>query len=75
MKKTDIALDETKIAMKGWIYSIKMGGHMKEEIKVTELIETFRDMAKRETLLARGGVSQEDLLIQIEGTIVKVAMR
>lgn len=48
---------------------------MKEEIKVKELIDTFKDMAKRETLLARGGVTQEDLLIQIEGTIVEVAMR
>lgn len=46
---------------------------MKEEIKVKELIETFRDMARRGTLLARG-VTQEDLLIQIEGTIAKVAM-
>lgn len=27
---------------------------MKEEINVKELIDTFRDMAKRETLLARG---------------------
>lgn len=50
------------------------GGYMKDEIKVKELIETFRNMAKRGTLLARGGVTQEDLLIQIEGTIVKVAM-
>lgn len=48
---------------------------MKEEIKVKELIEIFRDMAKRGTLLAHGGVTQEDLLIQIEGTIVNVAMR
>lgn len=48
---------------------------MKEEIKVKELIDTFRDMAKRGTLLARGGVTQEDLLIQIEGTIAKVALR
>lgn len=47
---------------------------MKEEIKVKELIDTFRDMAKRGTLLTFGGVTQEDLLIQIEGTIVKVAM-
>lgn len=50
------------------------GGYMKEEIKVKELIDTFRDMANRGTLLARGGVTQEDLLYQIEGTIVKVAM-
>lgn len=46
----------------------------KEEVNVNELIETFSDMAKRETLLARGGVSQDDLLVQIIGTIVKVAM-
>lgn len=50
------------------------GEYMKEEIKVKELIDTFRDMAKRGTLLTFGGVTQEDLLIQIEGTIVKVAM-
>lgn len=48
---------------------------MKEEINVTELIETFRDMAKRGTLLARGGVTQENLLIQIEGAVVEVAMK
>lgn len=47
---------------------------MKEEVNVNELIEIFSDMAKRETLLARGGVSQNDLLVQIIGTIVKVAM-
>lgn len=47
---------------------------MKEEIKVKELINTFRDMAKRGTLLARGGVTKEDLLLQIEGMIVKAAM-
>ena len=51
-----------------------MGVKMKEEVNVNELIETFSDMAKRETLLARGGVSQNDLLVQIIGTIVKVAM-
>lgn len=48
---------------------------MKEEIKVKELIDIFRDMAYRGTLLARGDVTQEDLLIQIEGTIIEVAMR
>lgn len=54
-----------------------IGGKLiiKEEIKVKELIDIFRDMANRGTLLARGDVTQEDLLIQIEGTIVKVAMR
>lgn len=58
----------------GLVLTCQNGGYMKEEINVKELIDTFRDMAKRGTLLARGGVTQEDLLIQIEGTIVKVAM-
>ncbi len=48
---------------------------MKEEIKVKELIDIFRDMANRGTLLARGDVTQEDLLLQIIGTITNVAMR
>lgn len=39
-----------------------------------KLTNTFRDMANRGTLLAREGVTQEDLLIQITGTIVKAAM-
>ncbi len=47
---------------------------MREEINVEKLINRFRDMAKRESLLARGGVSQEDLLIQIIGTIAEIAM-
>ncbi len=47
---------------------------MKKEINVEELIETFEDMANRGSLLAGDGVSQDDLLLQIVGTIVKVAM-
>ena len=31
-------------------------------------------MANRESLLARGGISKHDLLLQITGTIVHVAM-
>lgn len=46
---------------------------MKEEVNVNKLIETFSDMAKKESLLT-GDVSQEDLLMQIIGTIAKVAM-
>ena len=46
----------------------------KSVVSVNKLIETFTDMANRETLLARGGVSQHDLLLQIIGTITKVAM-
>lgn len=60
--------------MKRLVLTVQNGVYMKEEIKVKELIDTFRDMAKRGTLLARGGVTQEDLFIQIEGMIVKVAM-
>ena len=52
----------------------KRKNKMKEEINVKKLIEKFDDMAKRETLLARGGISQQDLLMQIIGTIVVVAM-
>lgn len=47
---------------------------MKKEIKVSDLTREFEGMAKRGSLLARGNVSQEDLLIQILGTICKVAM-
>lgn len=46
---------------------------MKEEVNVNKLIETFTDMANRETLLT-GNVTQQDLLMQIIGTIVVVAM-
>lgn len=47
---------------------------MNEAINVNRLIEEFSDMASRESLLARGNVSQDDLLMQIIGTIVKVSM-
>lgn len=46
---------------------------MKETVSVKKLIEEFEGMAKRETLLARGGVTQLDLLLQIKGCIVHVA--
>lgn len=48
---------------------------MKEGVNVERLIKAFEDMASRESLLARGGISQEDLLMQITGTIVHVAMQ
>ena len=47
---------------------------MKTEINVEKLIARFKDMAKRESLLAGNNVSQEDLLIQIVGAIVVEAM-
>ena len=43
-------------------------------ISVDKLISTFTDMANRGTLLCGKNVTQEDLLIQIIGTIVKVSM-
>ena len=48
---------------------------MKEYVKVRELLEEVDAMAKRGTLLARGGVTQEDLAMQIRGLIVTVAMK
>ena len=47
---------------------------MNEMVSVNKLIDIFTDMANRESLLARGGISQQDLLLQIIGTIVHVAM-
>ena len=46
---------------------------MKKEINTEKLIKRFEEMSQRETLLARGGVTQQDLLMQIIGTIVQVA--
>lgn len=46
---------------------------IKEEVNVKKLIEKFTDMADRGSLLT-GDVSQEDLLVQIIGTIVRVAI-
>lgn len=46
---------------------------MKEEVSVNELIEAFSGMAEKGSLLT-GNVTQGDLLMQIIGTIAKVAM-
>lgn len=43
---------------------------MKEYVNVKELLEEVDAMAKRGTLLARGGVSQEDLAMQIRGLLL-----
>ena len=48
--------------------------NVKEKVSVEKLIERFADMAKRGTLLNGPTVSREDLLAQITGTIVVVAM-
>lgn len=46
---------------------------MNEKVNVENLIKTFEDMANRGTLLTGNNVSQQDLLMQIIGTIVKVS--
>lgn len=51
-----------------------MGTEIKKEVNVESLIKRFRGMAERESLLACGGVSQQDLVMQIIGTIVVEAM-
>ena len=43
-------------------------------ISAEKLINRFEDMANRGTLLCGKNITQEDLLIQIIGTIVKVSM-
>ena len=48
--------------------------NINEMVSVNKLIDIFTDMANRESLLACGGISQQDLLLQIIGTIVHVAM-
>ena len=47
---------------------------MKTTVDANELINQFVDMAKRETLLVGDMVTQEDLLMQIIGTIAKTTM-
>lgn len=51
-----------------------MRTELKKEVNVEKLIKRFEGMAERESLLARGSVSQQDLLMQIIGTIVVEAM-
>lgn len=48
---------------------------MKEYIKVKEILEEVDGMAKRGSLLARGGITQEDLAMQIKGLIVHIATK
>lgn len=48
---------------------------VKEYINVKELLEEVDKLAKRNTLLTRSGVTQEDLAIQFKGIIVHLAMK
>lgn len=45
------------------------------DVSVKELIDVFRDMADRGTLLTGNGVTQLDLYLQITGAIVATAMK
>lgn len=47
---------------------------MNDYVNVRKLLEEVDAMKKRGTLLARGGVTQKDLAIQIKGIIVNTAM-
>lgn len=47
---------------------------MNQKVDIEKLIDTFRNMADRGTLLAGKGVSQKDLSTQIIGAIVQTAM-
>lgn len=47
---------------------------MVEFVNTEKLIERFDDMARRESLLVGKQVTQDDLVCQIVGTIVKEAM-
>ena len=64
----------TKYVREMCIREVTKVSENKTMISVEKLINTFEDMANRETLLCGRNVTQEDLLIQIIGTIVKVSM-
>lgn len=49
-------------------------GRSETMISAEKLINRFEDMANRGTLLCGRNVTQEDLLMQIIGTIVKISM-
>ena len=57
-----------------WLCGMTKTTESESVISADKLIETFTDMANRGTLLCGRNVTQEDLLIQIIGTIVKVSM-
>ena len=56
------------------IYEMEEATESENMISAEKLINKFTDMANRGTLLCGRNVTQEDLLMQIIGTIVKVSM-
>lgn len=59
---------------KHFTYCPKITCEKVKTVDIDKLIKAFSDMAERESLLCGRCVTQEDLLIQIIGTIVKVSM-
>lgn len=57
-----------------WMYEMTKTTENETMISAEKLINKFTDMANRGTLLCGRNITQEDLLIQIIGTIVKVSM-
>ena len=51
----------------------EMHKELVELVNVRELLEEVDKMAKRNTLLARSGATQEDFAIQFKGIIVHLA--
>ena len=47
---------------------------LKTEVNVEELINRFKDMARRGVLLTGEDIRQEDLLVQIVGVIATTAI-
>lgn len=64
----------TKYEREVWLREAVKASEEETMISAEKLINTFEDMANRGTLLCGRNVTQEDLLIQIIGTIVKVSM-
>lgn len=59
---------------KHFTYCPKITCEKVKTVDIDKLIKAFSDMANRGTLLCGKNITQEDLLIQIIGTIVKVSM-
>ena len=64
----------TKYVREMWMREVTKTSESETMISAEKLINRFEDMANRGTLLCGRNITQEDLLIQIIGTIVKVSM-
>ena len=64
----------TKYVREMCISEVTKANENETMISAEKLINRFEDMANRGTLLCGRNVTQEDLLVQIIGTIVKVSM-